>query len=156
LHRHRRADGQSWRVWHSGLRRHDRRTRGWRLLRGDGAAPQPARAIARDARTPLSVWAAARSDGIARAPAFHTVEHFAHGDPRHAVAAILHRDRIVLTGLAIRVDDEIVKPAIRPRALGIRVAHQAHHGNAECHGDVEWARIGREHERRAVEYAHQV
>ena len=46
---------------------------------------------------------------VRRAPPLDAIEHVAHGDARHAVDAILHADRIVLAGLAVRIDDEVVE-----------------------------------------------
>src|SRR5262245_2901101 len=84
------------------------------------------------------------------------VEHIAHGDARHAVHPVFHRDRIAFARFAVRVDDEIVKLAIRARAARVGVAHQAHHWPIERHRHVERSRVGREHQRRCVENAYEI
>ena len=66
---------------------------------------------------------------------------------------VLHRDRIVLARLAVRVDQQVVEAPVRADALRVRVAHQRHDRPVERHGHVQRPGVGRQHERRAVEDA---
>src|ERR1035437_4623483 len=58
---------------------------------------------------------------IARPPQLDLIQHVANADPPHPSVPILHRDRIVLSPLAIHVDHEIAEFAIGSDALRVRV-----------------------------------
>jgi hypothetical protein len=60
---------------------------------------------------------------------------------------------IVLARLAVRVDHQIPEPAIGSHALRVRVADQGHDGPVQRDGHVQRSRVGRQHQRRAIEDA---
>ena len=88
---------------------------------------------------------------ISRSPPLDSVEHVAHRDARHSIAAILHADRVVLAGLAVCVDDEVVELDVRAGALRIRVSHQTDRRLVERDGHVQRPRVRREYERGPIE-----
>src|SRR5689334_24451058 len=60
-------------------------------------------------------------------------------------------DRIVLAGFAVRVDDEVVEAAIGSGPFWIRIPHQTDHRSVEGNRDVQWPRVGSQHERGSVQ-----
>src|ERR1019366_2809477 len=88
---------------------------------------------------------------IARPPPLDLIEHVANADPPHPSAPVLHRHRIVLSRLAVHVDHEIAELAIRSHALRVRVPDERHDRTIQRDADMQRARVGRQHECRAVE-----
>src|ERR1035437_4935467 len=84
---------------------------------------------------------------VSASPQFHSIEHVADADLAHAPAPVLHAHRIVLLGLAVRVDHEIAEFAIRPDALRVRVPDERHDRTVQRDADVqrtEERRVGKE------------
>src|SRR6266404_45116 len=77
-------------------------------------------------------------------------------DQLHSSWAVLHRDRIILAWVTIRVDYKIPESAVRPRALGVGVADETDHGSVERNAHVKRAGVRREHERRRIENRNEI
>src|SRR5207237_7085975 len=72
-------------------------------------------------------------------------------DAGHSSGSVLHGDWVMLAGITVGVDDQIVEAAIRAGSFRIRVPHQADYRPIERDAHVTGAGVRREPQRRRVE-----
>src|ERR1700686_58010 len=95
--------------------------------------------------------ASSSNPGVAITPQLHFLQHLIRLDSTHSSRTVLHRDRIILSGLTVRIDDEVLESTVRPGALWVGVAHETDYRPVERYAHVQRTGIGREHQRRRIE-----
>jgi hypothetical protein len=84
------------------------------------------------------------------APYTNLLKHVTHADSRHPPGALLHRESVLLAGVAVRVDKHIVKVAVRAGASRVRVPDKRDYRPAQRGAHVQRSGARRQHERTPV------